>query len=80
MILVMAVNKIHFEHWCREVGLNPNNNNSVRYVFSPNQLRGIIGRVDIEIITLPGWYQQKDESVFSELDALVKEHYKRRTR
>jgi hypothetical protein len=77
MILVIAVNENHFKHWCREVGLN-DHPTSVKYVFSPEQLRGLIGRPDIEILSLPEWYSTKPPSVITEFNLLIKEHWKRK--
>lgn len=78
MILVIAANQNHFIHWCREVGLNPNDRSSVKYISGPDQLRGIIGMKGYEILTLPEWYRDKKPSVIDEFDILVKEHRKHR--
>lgn len=78
MILVIAVSETHFKHWCREVGLNYQDKKSVRYIFSPDQLRGIIGRSDIEILTLPEWYLRRSFDVQEEFDLLINEHKKRK--
>lgn len=78
MIIAIAVNAHHYEHWCREHGLDTRDYNSVRYASVPDSLRGLIGRSDIEIVTLPEWYRGKSNESISEFDLLIKEHYKRR--
>jgi hypothetical protein len=78
MILVIAVNQNHYTHWCREVGLNPSDRSSVRYISEPDQLRGLIGRKDIEILTLPSWYVSKSAKTVDAFDLLITEHGNRR--
>ncbi len=78
MILVIAVNKNHFIHWCREVGLNPNDRSSVRYIYETALLDGLIGRKDVEILTLPEWYREKKRQEIDYFNMLINEHKKRR--
>jgi hypothetical protein len=77
MNLVIAVSERHFEHWCREIGLPTQ---FVRYIYSPNQLRGLLGRADIDILTLPEWWREKSTSIVDEFNELIEEHWKRRNK
>lgn len=78
MILVIACNPNHFEHWCREIGLNPRDRTSVIYIAEPVQLRGLLGRTDIEIVTLPEWWKYLKPEHEREFTILIEEHKRRR--
>ena len=78
MICVIAHCYNHYEHWCREVGLNPKDSASVRYVDKPNRLRGLLGSERVEILRLPGWWEGWTARDSGELELLIGEHRKRR--
>ncbi len=76
MILIVAVNENHFNHFCREVNL-PRDKSIVRYVYHSDLLRGCAGRKDLSILLLPQWYLNKTSEEVNKIESLVNEHWSR---
>lgn len=74
MLCIIAKNKQHYEHILYMYAIP---REQARYIFSPDQLRGLSG-FDTVIMKAPEWWEGKSSELVDEIEMLVDLHNSRR--